>query len=978
MATGIGVLGPLVVWAGTGEAVALRSTVQQRLVAVLTASRGRVTSADELIEALWGDGVLPAHPLAALQSQVHRVRRVLVACASSISTEGNGYRLECGTEHLDAARFEALVDQAREREAEPSVALSSLDVALSLWRGRAYTGVEDVPLVRADAERLEELRAVATEERAAALLACSRPDDAAIVAELLHAEHPYRERPVALAMRALSRVGRHVDALGVFDSFRRELGEELGMEVSPELRELEREILRHEGGGRAPPIGLPGNSFVGREVDLADVVDRASRSRLVTLTGPGGVGKTRLALHAAARLAQRFGDDVVLVELAQVDTAAGVASAIASALRVERPVSRTLRELVAEQLAHRHALVVLDNCEHVLDSAREVATTVLTRTAHVVMLGTSRQRLGVEGEQVLVVGPLAVPDDGEFGPAPSLFVERAAAAGAPPLREDDMPAVRALCARIGGLPLAIELAASRTRSHTPAQLLADLGGRIDRLADPQRATVRHRSIDATLDWSYNLLAAPERDLIADVAVFVGGFDVSAAAALTGKDHRDVADVLDVLVEHSLLSASTSQGSTRFSMLEPVRQYAMARLEATGELEHLRSRHARWFAEWAAIADVGLRSADDLRWRTAIDAELANLRAAHAWLVDHDTERAARLVGSLYWYAFFFAPAEVFAWADRTVRAVGDDTPSGGALAVAALGACRSGDLERGHILAEAGIAHARREPRPTPFVWDPLVSVEFLSGHYEQSLAARGHALELARAEGDPIHEAYLLAIGALSHGYRGELVEADADVAAARTLLATAGNRTVEAWCDYSTGEIRLEDAPADALPHLQRSLDTARHLDSRFLTGIAGVSAASCAARAGDPAGALATYALVIDELRRAGARVHLWTTVRTLIETLHLADRDEPAAILLGALRASASAPAPRGPDVARLDAVASQLGERLGHVTFTRLQAEGAALGDEQAIALALRVTAASDRNAARARPLTAAGSQLEAI
>jgi len=341
---GIAVLGPVRVIGDGNEPIPPGSPRQCLLLAVLAAGLGRVVSADELVEALWGEQ-LPKHPMAALQSQVFRLRRQLAAAGVGLENEGSGYRLAAGRDGLDAARFEHLLAQARSRSSEPDVAVRLLDDALGLWRGRAYHEVADHSAVFAEASRLEELRADAAERHAELLVELGHATDAAHAMETLMDQHPFRERPVAIRMRALVQDGRHVEALNLFAEFRRTLGEELGLEPSPELRELEGEILRHDVPS-TPRIGLPGNSLVGREVDLAEVAARLGAGRLVTLTGPGGVGKTRLALHAATRSAERYRDGIWLCELANLRAADAVVPAVASVLRVERGAAHTDAERV--------------------------------------------------------------------------------------------------------------------------------------------------------------------------------------------------------------------------------------------------------------------------------------------------------------------------------------------------------------------------------------------------------------------------------------------------------------------------------------------------------------------------------------------------------------------------------------------------------------------------------------------------------
>ncbi|MGH9269063.1 MAG: BTAD domain-containing putative transcriptional regulator, partial [Acidimicrobiales bacterium] len=453
----IGVLGPLLVVADDVPVVQ-RSALQRLLLAVLIAGQGRNLQPDELAESLWPDA-LPADPVGALQSQVSRLRRQLGPASAWIETLSAGYRLVCPPDRLDAAHFERLITEARQLEDEPAVAVERLDRALALWRGRAYQELADRPAIAPEATRLDELRADAAELRADALLKLGRPAEAASAIQLLMADHPFRERPVAVLMRALTADGRHADALREFERFRRLLGEELGLEPSPELRAVVAAILRHEAMARPllPAVGVPGNSFVGRDAEVAKVEWLVERGRLVTLTGPGGVGKTRIALHVAAGARAAYPDGVYLCELARVPEPDAVAAAVASVLRVEQLAEHSLVERVIEFLLLKRALLVIDNCEHVLPAAVELVTAILLRAPHVDVLATSRERLGVDGEQRVPVGPLPTPAwDDPAAPSAVLFIDRARAVRPGfTVAADDVATVAELCRRLDGLPLAI-------------------------------------------------------------------------------------------------------------------------------------------------------------------------------------------------------------------------------------------------------------------------------------------------------------------------------------------------------------------------------------------------------------------------------------------------------------------------------------------------------------------------------------------
>lgn len=952
------VLGPVGVLAGDGRQVAPKSGLPRTLLAVLAARRDQVVSVDELVDALWGND-LPVRPAAALQSQVFRLRRLL-ADPGCLCTEGGGYRLRLAPERLDAGRFAQLVADARRHRADSERAIRVYDDALGLWRGRAYAEVADHDAVRSEALRLEDLRVAAAEERATLLLTSGRADEAAASMEELTVDQPFREEPVAIRMRALAARGRHVDAVRVFADFRRTLGEELGLEPSPGLAALEADILRHETAQR-PIIGLPGNSFLGRELDLATVIAELSSGRLVTLTGPGGIGKTRLALHAAARVVDRYPDGVCLVELADVVTDDAVVAAAVTALGLyDAP---NIDRLV-EFLRTRTALLVVDNCEHVLDGARALASAILRRTPDVKLLATGRVRLGVDGEQVVPVAPLPVPDwDDPDAPAVALFIDRAAAVRPGfTLTGRDTATTSELCRRLSGIPLAIELAAARTMTRSPREILDDVIDHVERLADRHRSNPRHRSLAAVLEWSYGLLGPVEQRVFAHVAVFSGGFTADAACAVTEDlSSETVLDALTELVEHSLLSTVDAGSVTRFTVLEPIREHAECHLADTGQLEDVRRRHATWFARWIDTADVGLRSRDEPAFARAIASELPNLRAAHRWSLADDITVAAQIVAALYWYAFWYGATEVCDWALDVIEC--DPSPRPPALArahaTAALGAWRHGDPERARALAARGIELAGDDPEAR-FAWETLSSTAVVLGDYPDALACHATARDLAMRAGDITQAAREAGARALTLGYLERTDDARTELEEARTLAARAENPTIEAFCEYVAGELVIESEPHDALPRLSRARAAARMLGNRYLAAIAGISAVSCATRIGEPIEALADYAELLDYFERTGSVTQEWTVVRSLIETLTNLDQLHDAAMLLGALEASTTAAPLIGRDAKRIRQLRAVLRRRLGTPKFEEATARGAALGDEQALAAARQHTTPGTR------------------
>jgi predicted ATPase/DNA-binding SARP family transcriptional activator len=948
----IGVLGPVLVVDDNGARVVQRSARQRLLLAVLIAGGGRVLAPDELAESLWGDG-LPTDPEGALQSQISRLRRQLGRGSAWIETADAGYRFACPPNSLDAARFEHLLAHARELEDEPAVALERLDHAASMWRGRAYQDVADHPAIVPEATRLEELRADAVEIRADTLLKLGRPVESVSATQRLISDQPFRERPVAVLMRALASQGRHADAVHEFERFRRRLGDELGLEPSPELRALEASILRHDVRTRphVPTVGLPGNSFVGRDAEVAKTAWLLERARLVTLTGPGGVGKTRIALHVAAGALAAYPDGIYLCELARVSEPNAVAAALASTLHVEEHADLSLAERLVEFLHVKRALLVIDNCEHVLAAVAELITGILFRTAHVDVLATSRERLGVEGEQRVPVGPLSAPAwDDPRAPSAQLFTDRARAVR-PDLKlgAGDVAVVSELCRRLDGLPLAIELAAAHTVTSSPSEILAAITDRLGSLADPRRALERHRSLDAVFGWSYDLIGTGERAVFERLAVLVGGWRSSAARAVAGATPGDLAS----LVESSLVTA-TPNGETRFSMLEPVRQFAEARLTERGNADEARARFARWAVELAETADAGLRGPDEADWRTALDEEFANLRAAHSWCLDHDPELAVRLAGSLYRFAWSGAPSEVATWAEQAVSRFSELShpriPA--AYAAAALGRALRGDLLGARTLAEAGIAKAAGDPITARLAWEALGDIQTWLGDFEGAVPIFDRAVELARKAGDDHQAAISLLDRAVCPAYSGCVDEAIAACDAVAPLVDAVRNPSLAAWSDYINGEVRVDHAPLEALPFLRRSVDAARRIGNRLIVGVAGLSAVSCEARAGDPNAALAEYGALIDHWHRDGSWNMQWTTLRTLIELLARLGRDTEAVSLYGAMTASATASPLAGADGIRIAQAVQTLRAHLGDERFETAQARGAAMSDNDAVAFAL--------------------------
>ena len=623
-----------------GAELQLGGPKQRALLAILLLEANHAVSADRLIDALWGDHP-PDTAKNTLQVYVSQLRKLLPEGA--LETVPPGYRLSVAPEALDLARFEELAQQGRAALGigDAATAAQALGAALALWRGPALADLALEEFAQADAARLEELRLAVLEDRIEADLVLGR--HGALVAELerLIQENPFRERLRAQLMLALYRSGRQAEALAVYQRTRRTLVDELGIEPGESLRQLEQAILAHdpsldapEGGGTAEGVPVPTTPLLGRELELAALSELCRRDdvRLVTLTGIGGIGKTRLALELARRLAPEFRDGARMADLGTIHDPALVSRAILQALDLpdsgQDPDEALLRALAGAEL-----LLLVDNFEQVLDAAPAVARLVESAPG-VTIVATSRAPLHVAAEREFAVPPLA--DD----EAAELFVERAQAANSNFLvSEQNAAAVAELCRRLDGLPLAIELAAARTKLLAPAALLKRLGNRLQLLTGGRRdAPERQQTLRTTLDWSHDLLSEDEQRLFARLAVFEGGCTLGSVEAVCA-DGTPVLDGLAGLVDESLVRQQGAE-ELRFSMLETVREYAVERLSASAEEEEIRRRHLDHFLALAEAAEPELFGPDQIAWFARLEDEHDNLRAALGFALDSDDPLAA--------------------------------------------------------------------------------------------------------------------------------------------------------------------------------------------------------------------------------------------------------------------------------------------------------------------------------------------------
>jgi predicted ATPase/DNA-binding SARP family transcriptional activator len=961
---GYGLLGPVEVQVN-GRAIEFAGARQRLVLAMLLLAANQQVPAGRLVDELW-DEALPRDPAGALRTQISRLRRALGPAGDSLITVEGGYRLHVQRAQLDATRFEDAVAEAATAPAGP--ALGILDRALGLWRGPALGEFAGWPFAQPEALRLDELRVAARERRAELLMATGCAADAVAALQAVVAEHPERERARGLLMQALYRSGRHTDALATFRSWRQHLSEDLGLDPSPALERIEQDILRHalpspdsrpEPPGRAL-LPLPVTSFVGRDEDRLAVTELLGHARLLTLHGPGGVGKTRLALEVAAQIGSGYPDGVRFCDLAAIRGPATVTRAIANATGLSERAFRRLDDQLVKDMARCQVLLVLDNCEHVTDAVAIIADRLLRETRNVTILATSRERLGIDGEHVWPVRPLAA--DGPGAPAVRLFLDRARAA-TPVVRYEagDAVTAAALCARLDGLPLAIELAAARLPGTTIAELAGNLDDRFGLLTAGHRADRRHHSLRAVVDWSYQQLLPAEQRLFRQLSVFRGWFDASAAREAAGADSIPL--VLD-LVDRSLVTADRDGGVTRYRLLETLRDYGLERLVERGELDAAQVRHAHWAAGLVAQAARGLHGADEAEWAARLDQHIDDLRAAHGWLAGHDPALGLRMTAELHWFALWRCHSEVFRWADvSAAAAAGSRSPFyPEALASAALGAVYRGDLHAADTAACAAFAAARPlAPVAARRPLEALGDVAIFRGELDRAASLYGQAHDLSAGAGDHLDAAWDAASAAAALGYGNRLDEAHRLARKAQDAAEASGAPSALALAAWVMGEITAGTDPGQAGPHLLRAVGLAVPAGNRLVAGLAEVSLAALHARHGDPAAALRYYQQVIPQWRQAGAWTPQWVTIRTLIDLLARVGACQDAATLYGAASSATTGAPPYGADADRLRRSAARLRDQLTAAGFRACTEEGERLDGHQVIDLALDAIA---RTAAR--------------
>jgi predicted ATPase/DNA-binding SARP family transcriptional activator len=955
-----------------GDHIALGGPKAQVLLSVLVAHCDTLVSIDRLVDALWGDEP-PKSAVGTVQSLVSRLRTVLEP-DFTIAFGSGGYRLDVHDGEIDATRFESSC--ARARAAESGASLPILEAGLRLWHGPAFGDCADIPLVQGEARRLDELRLVATDEWAEARM--ESLDPASMVGELesLVTRHPLREIYWRLLMLALYRAGRQAEALRRASEFRTILRIEAGLDPSADARELEARILADDRSLLAvkdPPRSSSASmrrqqlegvtSFVGRDPHVAALTSAIERQPLISITGPGGVGKTRLALRAAAEVMDEFADGLTVVELAAHSDPSSAPQAIARALDVQQQPNRSIETTLEEFLAPTQTLLVLDNCEHLVDTLAPLVDRLRSSCPRLRILTTSRSSLGLAGEYIEALDPLAIPleDADDFGeiescPAVELFVSRAAATTPGfELTEHNARSVAAICRRLGGLPLALELAAARLRTMNEVSLAERLKDRIEMPGQTQRgADGRLRSLHEMVLWSYELLTAEEQELFEQLAVFAGGFDPAAAeavCALAG-DRYSVLGLIASLVDKSMVLVD--RRTARYQLLAPLREFGLDRLGKRGTVELTEIRHAAWFLDRAEAGAIGLDSADEARWSSELLRDYDNYRSAHVAVVRlQDADSALRLVKALREFAFRRVNYEITSWAQAATALDGaaDHPDYSTALAIVAYGKFVGGDMRGAIDLGHRSLEHHRdSELSDTGLAERVLGNAYFYLAESDTAMEWMNRMLLSSRrdeAHGRLAQNTFMLSVACTSvgDGIRGAVLAGEA-----RAAADASNSPTAHARADFALGLALESVEPEESLILLRRASVIAGDVGNRWLEAFALTEVHSLRAQQGELLASLSGYADVVDLWYRGGDWANQWLSLRRVLGIFAELGEHVSAAVLHGALTAMGAAQAmPIDPaDAERLSEGVRQVQSLLGPASFADAVRQGTAMKDREIV------------------------------
>jgi predicted ATPase/DNA-binding SARP family transcriptional activator len=839
----VGLLGPVEL-RRDGERIALPGGKVTELLVRLALEAGRTVRSERLIDDLWGDeGFGTAKNT--LQSKVSQLRRAL-GDPELVKGGAAGYSLALEPSAVDAIEVCRLAELTSTLLAagDSREAFRSSSAALELFRGESLADTGDAEWLRPHRARLVEVHHQLIEDSMAARLEMGAAAELIGELEALVQLDPLRERLRGQLMLALYRAGRQAEALRAYQAARAVLGEELGLEPGRDLQRLEAAILvqdtdldlperkdaaaGRQGDARTGNLPAAVSSFVGRSRELDEVSDLVATRRLVTLVGPGGAGKTRLALEVGERVLADFADGVWLVEFAPLRSGRDVAAAVAATLGLDD--SDRLERYVAQ----RRMLLLFDNCEHVIDDAATVAASVLRAGAGVTVLATSRERLGATGEMLYPLQSL------EAGEAAELFVQRARSGGLPAAAVDQLDAIARICDQLDRMPLALELAAARTRSLSLDEIVERVEDRFALLTGGDRtAAPRHQTLRGVVDWSYELLFSAEQRVFRHVSIFAGGFDLHAAESVCASDETPAADIIDLLgnlVDKSLVSVSHRDGQTRHTLLQTLADYGRDRLHDAGEDGDARDRHLCWMVELATAAEPGLRGPAQLAWVDRAGRERDNIRAALAWAVERGRAADAVTIVAGFAYAWYISGAIKEGLASITqALTIEGEVPDD-----------------------QLALAHA----------WAGWMS-QLVGGATPEAVEHVEHAVVLGRSASV---RSFCVAVvyASMLRAFRGLTTEAVVLIDEADARLDAEPDRWTQAWIDWvRSGLVNKAGDPAAATALLRSSVAGSTAEGDQCATGIAAIRLGELAELRGDFEEATSATLLAYNTVMIAGSK-------------------------------------------------------------------------------------------------------------
>ncbi|MDX2381096.1 MAG: BTAD domain-containing putative transcriptional regulator [Acidimicrobiia bacterium] len=945
-----------------GRPIEVRGERRRMLLLALAARAGRHVAVDELAEVLWGER-LPADPAGSVHALVSRLRSDLGSGGSAVVT-GSGYMLDTAALRVDADEFATVVAHLGDESGagEPTRA-DRLRRALELWRGSAWCELPDDMVAAARAATMLSVRRSALEMLAS--LCADGLGDRSDLGTLERATEEFRfseELACGLAVERI-RAGRRVEALRGLSRFVARVRDETGLDPGSDVLRLEARLIageepaRHSAKDHGASLAAPGaaDGLVGRDDDLNRLRSELDASRLVTVVGAGGVGKTALAETVAHEVAQDYPGGVYRCELAPIRSPHAIPHALSAALGLSRRSGMTPTEQAIEFLEERTALLLLDNCEHLLTEIAALIEALVTAGRSVTVLATSREPMGLRTERRFDLAPLPIAaGDGTGSSAPpaavELFFRRARDAG---VREPETWSEEAseICAALGGLPLAIELAASRCRSMTIGELADAVASDTSVLRDSRnRRPDRHRDLDTVIGWSHESLRQDARSLFSAAAVFAGGFDRQAVAWLADPQlsAAQIDDVIDELVDKSLVLVDRQGRRARFSMLEPIRQYGLRRLDEAGAARTTLDAHLSYCRHTTRAIAEHVAGPEESGGVELTKRELANLRAGHEHATDTgQVDAAMEVVAHLHDYAIWREDFELGQWAEQTLRLPGatEHHLAPVVYATAGWGRNKAGRYREAVQLAEHGLQSERHGGEATGWCHDVLAHTAYWTGDHQTAVAWANDEIQRARADRDALRVAYMLGDLA-AHSAAADPTDLDAQIQRNREAvdLATAvGVPSVLAFALHALGaSLRFRDEN-EAESVLNRSLEIAETVDCRFVLTAAAQHLAAIHCSRGTWQAAVDILEPTLQRFTRGADPAHAGMVARVLVaplaSLLHESDETDDLIVIAGYGQAT---PGPRIPDIdARNDALIANWRHQQGDAPVSELLDHGAA-------------------------------------